>query len=119
MGHGKVETMNKFIVRAFSVYNYVENCRKWDTKLPGILFAFRTSQKSHLEASPFQILLGRNPRTPTDALFEVESEKSLTEHAANIDEVIAKLSAGIFRKSTTLSQWNSILDSTSFFSYGL
>jgi transposase InsO family protein len=59
--HGKVETLNKYIiVQALSIYYHLHQ-GQWDEYLPGILFAYRTRTIEHLQSSPYQLLFGRNP----------------------------------------------------------
>ena len=43
--------------------------RDWDTKIPGILSAYRTAKNESTKFSPFFILYGRDPVLPVDTLL--------------------------------------------------
>ena len=43
-----------------------ENQTNWDLYLPLVLFAYRTSEQSTTEVSPFELLYGREARLPCD-----------------------------------------------------
>ncbi len=49
----------------YAVYSD-DNQTNWDLYLPLVLLAYRTSQQTTTEASPFEILYGREPRLPSD-----------------------------------------------------
>ena len=43
--------------------------RDWDTKIPGILSAYRTAKNESTKFSPFYVLYGRDPVLPVDTLL--------------------------------------------------
>jgi hypothetical protein len=45
------------------------NQTNWDLYLPLVLLDYRTSQQTTTEASPFELLYGREPRLPSDLDF--------------------------------------------------
>ena len=45
---------------------------EWDERLPYVLFAYRASQQSSTQESPFYLLYGRDPRLPVPAALSPE-----------------------------------------------
>ncbi|CAF0859482.1 unnamed protein product [Brachionus calyciflorus] len=58
---GLVERFNKTLCQMLSSYSN-SNQTNWDLYLPLVLFAYRTSQQSSTEETPFSLLYGREPR---------------------------------------------------------
>ncbi|KAL5505155.1 hypothetical protein EMCRGX_G006542 [Ephydatia muelleri] len=54
----------------------------WDLSLPTLLLAYRTSVQETTGTTPFQLILGRNPRLPEDVLYSlpVASHDSVTQY---------------------------------------
>jgi hypothetical protein len=62
---GLTERFNKTLCSMLSA-NADANQTNWDLYLPLVLFAYRTSQQSTTQASPFELLYGREPHLPAD-----------------------------------------------------
>lgn len=58
---GLVERFNKTLCQMLSSYSN-SNQTNWDLYLPLVLLAYRTSQQSSTQESPFALLYGREPR---------------------------------------------------------
>ena len=66
--NGKVERFNR--VQNDALAKLVDSSyRDWDTKIPGILSAYRTARHESTKYSPFFILFGRDPVLPCDTLL--------------------------------------------------
>ena len=65
---GLTERFNKTLCAMLAVYSDA-NQTNWDLYLPLVLLAYRTSQQTTTEASPFELLYGREPRLPSDLDF--------------------------------------------------
>jgi len=67
-GNGQVERFNRFLVAGlYCLMNKKQN--DWDTQLPGLLFAYRTSVHSTTGESPFFLNHGRDPILPGHVLL--------------------------------------------------
>ena len=55
---------------------------EWDERLPYVLFAYRASQQSSTQESPFYLLYGRDPRLPVPAALSPE----ITRVTINLNE---------------------------------
>ena len=68
MSNGKVERHNR--LQSDALAKLVDSShRDWDTKIPGILSAYRTAKHGSTKYSPFFILFGRDPVLPCDTLL--------------------------------------------------
>lgn len=62
---GLVERFNRTLLSMLR--SYVVDCpEKWDTWLPTLLFAYRTSVQQSLRKSPYEVMFGIKPRTPIE-----------------------------------------------------
>ena len=50
----------------------------WDERLPYVLFAYRASQQSSMQESPFYLLYGMDPRLPVPAALSPETTRVTT-----------------------------------------
>jgi transposase InsO family protein len=67
-GNAQVERFNRFLVAGlYCLMNKKQN--DWDTQLPGLLFAYRTSVHSTTGESPFFLNHGRDPILPGHVLL--------------------------------------------------
>jgi transposase InsO family protein len=67
-GNGQVERFNRFLVAGlYCLMNQKQN--DWDTQLPALLFAYRTSVHSTTGETPFFLNHGRDPVLPGDILL--------------------------------------------------
>ena len=65
---GLVERFNHSLVQMLKVY-VNDHQTDWDTYLPRVLFAYRTSHHETLGDSPYFCLFGRDPTLPLDLAF--------------------------------------------------
>jgi predicted aspartyl protease len=65
---GLVERFNKTLCKMLAAYSD-SNQSNWDLYLPLVLLAYRTSEQSTTNNSPFELLYGREARLPTDLDF--------------------------------------------------
>ncbi|KAF0705252.1 hypothetical protein AaE_014611 [Aphanomyces astaci] len=67
-GQGLVERFNHTIIQMLKIY-VNDQQTDWDTYLPRLLFAYRTSHHETLGDSPYFCLFGRDPTLPLDLAF--------------------------------------------------
>ena len=95
---GLTERFNKTLCQMLAAYSN-SNQTNWDLYLPLVLFAYRTSEQSTSEDSPFALLYGREPRLgnldnfnlgyePTEFIKNLhrrwkEAKESIVRHAEN------------------------------------
>ena len=89
---GLVEKFNGTLI------NMLSKCvgkygRDWDCHLPYLLFAYRVAVQESTQASPFFLLYGREPRTPTESaldqprtVYQVDFPDYCTELVANLSD---------------------------------
>ncbi|TPX51269.1 hypothetical protein SeLEV6574_g00360 [Synchytrium endobioticum] len=65
--NGLVERFNKTLVDGLTAYQ-TEEPHVWDMYLDGFLFAYRTSQHTATNETPFYLLYGRDARLPVDII---------------------------------------------------
>lgn len=65
---GLVEKFNSTLINMIAKSSETYPC-DWDTKLPHLLFAYRTCAQESTKESPFYLLYGRDPRIPTATLL--------------------------------------------------
>ena len=63
--NGLCERFNKTLCQMLS-FDCDLNQENWDTFLPMVLFAYRTSQQKTVRETLFRLLYGREPRLPSD-----------------------------------------------------
>ena len=66
--NGLVEKFNSTLIGMLSK-SVAKHGRDWDTHLPYLLFAYRTSVQSSTGDSPFFLLYGRGARIPTETVL--------------------------------------------------
>ena len=89
---GLVERANRTLLGMLAKYGE-ENQRDWDLKVPIALFGYRTAVQSSTGVSPFELLYGREPRTPADNAFGNPGRAPLepSEHLSELTERLAAL----------------------------
>jgi hypothetical protein len=91
-GNGQVERFNRFLVAGlYCLMNKKQN--DWDTQLPALLFAYRTSVHSTTGETPFFLNHGRDPVLPGDILLRdlKSGEAKHKEYARQIMEQQSKI----------------------------
>ena len=73
--NGSVENFHKYLAKSIATL-INKNHTDWDEHLPHVLFAYRVSPLDGSDLSPFDILYGRHPNLPVDALVARESEET-------------------------------------------
>ena len=88
---GLVERFNATLAQSLSMY-VSKNQRDWDSFVPSVLFAYRTSISETTRETPFYLLYGREPRLPLDVSLLAPQERSsaVGEHRARIVEAIER-----------------------------
>ena len=69
-----------------------KNGKDWDTKLPYVLFAYRTSMQESTRESPFFLMYGHDPRLPTATALSWPLEQSMVELEEYGENLAADLS---------------------------
>ena len=90
---GLVERFNRTLLDMLSK-TAKQNGKDWDSCLPFVLLAYRTSPQTSTGESPFYLLYGRDPRLPTEAmlcpppnsLLPVEADDYITELTRRMSE---------------------------------
>ncbi|KAG9282328.1 hypothetical protein AMEX_G970, partial [Astyanax mexicanus] len=74
---GLVERLNRTIIGMLA--SFVEaNQNSWDTLLPFVMMAYRSSSQASTKFSPYEVLLGREIRLPIDVVLGLEPEKGFS-----------------------------------------
>lgn len=83
--NGLTERFNQSLINSLSHYVSASH-DNWDTFIPAALFAYRISPSEVTGESPFFLLFGRQPRTPTDISLipPWEVSASIADHRAHI-----------------------------------
>ena len=68
--NGSCENFHKFLGKGLSLLVKADHS-DWDDHLDAVLFQYRTSARDGTGVSPFQVLHGRNPNLPLDALMGI------------------------------------------------
>jgi transposase InsO family protein len=95
--NGKVENQNRTLKDMLSMY-VADNQRDWNTFLPVIVHAYRTTVNSATGFSPFKALFGREARQPTEEWIE----EFATSNKVDINEYVTGLTQAL------LYSWKSI-----------
>ena len=89
---GLVEKFNSTLIGMLSK-SVAKHRRDWDTHLPYLLFAYRTSVQSSTGDSPFFLLYGRDARIPTETVlsqprtaYQVDMDDYKSELIANMSD---------------------------------
>lgn len=85
---GMVERFNRTLLTMLSL-TAAENESNWDTHLPMLMLAYRTSQHKTTSATPFSLMFGREVRLPVDLMFsspEPETPSNPSEYALRLRE---------------------------------
>lgn len=85
-GDGIVERFNRTLLQLLRTY--VQSQEEWETYLPYVLYAYRTSQHTTTKASPYLLLYGRHP--PSHQLQQHLAYDSLS-YPAHIRHRLAEL----------------------------
>jgi len=85
-GDGMVERFNRTLLQLLR--SYVSSQSDWETYLPYVLYAYRTSQHTTTGVSPFLLLYGRNP-TPYPMVAQLGYDQQ--SYPAQIQAKIAEL----------------------------
>jgi len=75
---GLVERFNRTLIDILSKRVHPSG-KDWDTQLPYVLFAYRSSGQESTKASPFFLLYGRNPMLPTASTLQPPVEREAEE----------------------------------------
>ncbi len=65
--------------------------RDWDTRLPYIMFAYRTSMQESTRESPFYLMYGRDPQLPTESALTVPRARELIDLDSYKSEMVCSL----------------------------
>ena len=87
---GLVEKFNSTLIGMLSK-SVTKHGRDWDTHLPYLLFAYRTSVQSSTGDSPFFLLYGRDARIPTETVLS----QPQTTYQVDMDDYKSKLIANM------------------------
>ena len=80
--NGAAEQFNKTLVAIIRAYCLEYNTMNWDRFLESALWAYRSQKHAATQFSPFELLYGRQPRTPLSILEPVAADftKDLNEY---------------------------------------
>ena len=87
---GLVERFHSTLIEMIAKCSQTRTC-DWDTQLPYLLFAYRTSAQESTKESPFFLLYGRDPRVPTSTVLS--SQRSA--YVVDTDDYKTELVAGL------------------------
>lgn len=74
---GLVERLNRTVICMLA--SFVEaNQNSWDTLLPYVMMAYRSSTQASTKFSPYEVLLGREIRLPIDVVLGLEHEEGFS-----------------------------------------
>ena len=73
--NGSVENFHKYLAKSIATL-INKNHTDWDEHLPHVLFAYRVSPLDGTDLSPFDILYGRHPNLPVDALVARDTDET-------------------------------------------
>ena len=89
---GLVERFNRTLIDMLSKRVHPLG-KDWDTQLPYVLFAYRSSCQESTKASPFSLLYGRNPVLPTASVLQPPVERDNVDLVNYQAEVSTRLSS--------------------------
>ena len=86
---GQVENFNKTLINMLSFYTS-QHQKDWDTHIPYVLYAYRTSEHASTKESPYYLMYGRHARHFHDLVFNPleESEQTIEDYR---HELVKKL----------------------------
>lgn len=67
--NGQVERANQTFLNMLAMFAD-ERGTEWDLYVPSLVFAYNTSFHTAIGESPYYLMYGRNPRLPTDIIFD-------------------------------------------------
>jgi hypothetical protein len=67
--NGQVERANQTFLNMLAMFAD-EQGSDWDLYVPSLVFAYNTSFHTAIGESPYYLMYGRNPRLPTDVIFD-------------------------------------------------
>lgn len=83
---GLVERLNRAVISMLA--SFVEaNQNSWDTLLPFVMMAYRSSTQASTKFSPYEVLLGREIRLPIDVVLGLEPEGGFSSVSENIEKL--------------------------------
>ena len=88
---GLVEKFNGTLINMLSK-SVSKYGRDWDSHLPYVLFAYRVAVQESTQASPFYLLYGREPRTPTESALSQPRTPYQIDFPDYCSEMVAHLS---------------------------
>ena len=88
---GLVERFNRTLINMLAK-TVEQGGRDWDTRLPYVLFAYRTSLQQSTVESPFFLLYGRDPRLPTESALSPPQRRYPIDVDDYKSEVMTKMS---------------------------
>ena len=86
-GNSLVERSNRSILQMLRCY--VEKSHEWETYLPLVLFAYRTTKHSSTGVTPFEIMFGRNPTEMTE--WCKPPEEDITSYQLHLNRKLAEI----------------------------
>ena len=90
-GNGTVERYNKTLIETISMQMQEADQSDWERWIPMALFSYRSRPHTTTGYTPFQLHIGRQPRTPFDTLADslIESKKkSAAEYLKELQQVV-------------------------------
>ena len=87
---GLVERFNRTLTDMLAK-TVAQNGRDWDTRLPYVLFAYRSSIQESTKESPFFLLYGRDPCLPTEETLSMSTSRQLLD----LDDYKTELVTGL------------------------
>lgn len=89
-GDGLVERFNRTLTDMLAK-TVDQSGKNWDTCLPYVLFAYRTSLQESTQESPFHLLYGRDPCLPTESALSVPATRQQFEVGSYLEELVTNL----------------------------
>ena len=91
-GNGQCERYNKTLIEMISMQMEKEDQTDWDQWIPMMLFAYHSTVHASTGYTPFQLQMGRQPRTPFDTLADTLVETPHKSAQAYVKELQSQMS---------------------------
>ena len=91
-GNGQCERYNKTLIELISMQMKSEDQTDWDQWIPMMLFAYHSTIHSSTGYTPFQLHMGRQPRTPFDTLADTMIDTKHKSAQAYLKEIQSQMS---------------------------